>query len=672
MGRKFKLSTGEVADIEDGELDEFMNDMKASGRTVRLVKDDSPVKDVVIDVAKPIAAVAEKPVVTTTVVETKDPEPERQRAITDFMRSEGKSGSDVVAAHPELARGMFKLDKPAPPPTLSQETDLKAADTAPSNPENERQGWLRGLLGGGGAKPTEDDTWLKERAARLESDGAMQGGRDYVADLNDPMKFSRLLVGAGLNFGGQALAGPGAGIGKQALGAAISSGGSSLARGEDAADIAKDTGWGAAIGAALPTAFKAVGKPLKWVGDAFSKGADSARLEAALGNGADDILARESQRRGISADDAKKRVLDLVETYVPANKLAPHSPGEYAAGLSGGRDSVNNLIEDEIRAAQSSNVPGKLPQDLRGDVAQSLMTEAGNQATSGTNAGRGLGRAMASEADAVYSGPQFQDPWAVRDQKIKFDKAAFRESPLVPETPQHQAAKFGADQYRNALNNYVEKGNPAGFPTFRAASDDYGLMKEMADAASNNDVRSQSGGGWIPNAIRGIAGAAAGNAVGGPMVGAAGAVAGAGRGMSSPYVADLGANLGKGAAAGFRGLAAPFNAAGEYSGIPASLIAQAAGRANGGQPPPSESTPGQSDAYSQSSASENSRGQNMPANAARVMTEQPQLFAPYKDSLDKAHDAGPDAFEAELERLALTDKNFQRNVWPLLTGAAGR
>jgi hypothetical protein len=502
----------------------------------------------------------------------------------------------------------------------------------------------------------------------------MQGGRDYVAALNDPAKFSKLLVGAGLNFGGQALAGPGAGIGRQALGAAVASGGSSLARGEDAEGIAKDTGWGAAIGAALPAAFKTVGKPLKWVGDALSRGADSARLEAALGNGTDDILARESQRRGISAEDAKKRVLDLVETYVPANKLAPHSAGEYAKGLSGGRDSVNGLIEDEIRAAQSSAVPGKLPQDLRGDVAQSLMTEAGKQATSGTGAGQSLGRAMASEADAVVSGPQFSDPWAVRDQKIKFDKAAFRESPLVPETPQHQAAKFAADQHRDALNSYVEKGNPSGFPTFRAASDDYGLMKEMADAASANDVRSQSGGGWIPNAIRGLAGAAAGNAVGGPMVGAAGAVAGAGRGMSTPYVADLGANVGKLAATGFRGLGAPFNAAGEYSGIPASLLAQTAGRANGGQPKPSESEqPGQSDAYSQATASENSRGQNKPEQLANLMRAQPQLFKPYQTDFDKAPEGDSQAIFAIAERLAQDpNSRFNRDVWSRLNGAPGR
>ena len=107
MGRKFKLSSGEVADIEDDELDEFMSDMKASGRTVRLVKDD-PAPDVVVDIEKPIAAVADKPAVTTTVVETKGPKP-------------------------------FELDKPSPPPTLSTETDRKEADTAPSNPENQQK-----------------------------------------------------------------------------------------------------------------------------------------------------------------------------------------------------------------------------------------------------------------------------------------------------------------------------------------------------------------------------------------------------------------------------------------------------------------------------------------------------------------------------------------------------
>jgi len=259
----------------------------------------------------------------------------------------------------------------------------------------------------------------------------------------------------------------------------------------------------------------------------------------------------------------------------------------------------------------------------------------------------------------------------VRKQKIKFDEAAFRESPLVPETPQHQSAKFAADQYRGALNNYVEKGNPAGFPTFREASDDYGLMKDLAESASANDVRSQGGGGWIPNAIRGLAGAAAGNAVGGPMVGAAGAVAGAGRGMVTPHVADFGANVGKLAGAGFSAVGAPLSGAGDYTGIPASLLAQGAGRSNNGRPQPPPAEPiGQSDAYSQASASENSRGQDAPERLVKVMLTQPQLFKPYQSEFDKAPEGDSQAIFAIAERLARDPKSrFNRDVWSKVIGS---
>ena len=102
MGRKFKLSTGEVADIEDDELDEFMNDVKSSGRTVSLFKEPAPAKaDAVVELAKPT--------VTTT----------------------------VVKAEPFVE----------PDPTLSTETDRKLADTAPSSaPESQQpRPWFSAL-----------------------------------------------------------------------------------------------------------------------------------------------------------------------------------------------------------------------------------------------------------------------------------------------------------------------------------------------------------------------------------------------------------------------------------------------------------------------------------------------------------------------------------------------
>ena len=143
--------------------------------------------------------------------------------------------------------------------------------------------------------------------------------------------------------------------------------------------------------------------------------------------------------------------------------------------------------------------------------------------------------------------------------------------------------------------------------------------------------------------------------------------------MSTPYVADLGANVGKLAATGFRGLGAPFNAAGEYSGIPASLLAQTAGRANGGQPEESEPPLGQSDGYSQAQSSENSRGQDAPERLVNLMYSAPQLFKPYQSEFDKAPPGDSDAIFAIAERLARDpNSRFNRDIWSRVSGAAGR
>ncbi len=82
---------------------------------------------------------------------------------------------------------------------------------------------------------------------------------------------------------------------------------------------------------------------------------------------------------------------------------------------------------------------------------------------------------------------------------------------------------------------------------------------------------------------------------------------------------------------------------------------------------PSRAPTNQSDAYGQQRANENSRGFLASKNLEKLSEEQPDLLEPYARYFNDA--AGPEDDAAVAERLARTNPNFRRDVWPLIVNS---
>lgn len=398
------------------------------------------------------------------------------------------------------------------------------------------------------------------------------------------------------------------------------------------------------------------------VANTFGRGANSARAKA-YGVGSDELAAR-AQESGTSVQDATAALVREGERLAPPNRLAPIDPAGYNQRFRGAANGLNSDIEGSIN--QATRGGAQLPADPRFEATRGLDYAADNAMRRGTGDNAKLAGALQSEAAASSMGEPLNGPFGVRDMKIELDKGAYKGAPGSPESFAGQAAKTHADQYRGMLNDYVQQGAPDAYPGFRGASDDYGIAATLRDSTGALDARQQAAGGFLPKAIGGAVGAAGGYMMGGTPGALAGGAAGYGvggmannamRGVSSPYMPDLGANVGR----GIEGMAQ--TAQGAQSWIAREAPTGAATAQALQTPKPTGAPPSASD---QQQSAQGSRGHLLPQQIAKALQSAPQVLGPYAQQLSQAKDE--EELDAMIERLRRTDSKFETTIVPRFQG----
>jgi hypothetical protein len=605
------------------------------------------------------------------------------------MRAEGKTGSDILGGHPELSRG--SLDKPSPPPTLSEETDRKAADTAPSNPEHQPRPWFSSLVDAGRGvdaaltkvfQPISDTLTDFDTGA---THGATAGFNDDLAEFtqgkggqarvqayeNRARGRSPIAYQAGDVAGSflipTGLAGKAAGVFAPIVEGAIQAGARGFGDSEGsvydrAMRALSDASIGGTVSGGVAGLANGVSGAAQWAAKGLKSSGDKARAAAVGASGAD--LRKLADERGL--DFVENDLGSMPDRLGVTNKFVPQSPSTYARKFDAKATEANNAIGQAIDEAATQGV------DKRFVDKQAIINQLRGEAVDATRSGLGdrAGRSNAynNVADALGDRP-VTTPRDLRTLKSDYDKAYYTDA--VGGTDQSfvgDAHRVAGNAARGQLRDAMSYALPDTRGQFTQANLDYGSSKLLGELAQDRAATQFSGGGLAGNIGAGAVGAAVGGMVGGMPGVASGAAIGFARpalAAAQQYGPDFGANLARLGESGARGVSAPTGWFGGSSGP--RLLGGAAGEMSGAD---GNDAPGSSDAYSQASASENSRGQDAPERLVKVMLTEPQLFKPYQSEFDKAPEGDSEAIFAIAERLARDPKSrFNRDVWSKVIGS---
>jgi hypothetical protein len=420
---------------------------------------------------------------------------------------------------------------------------------------------------------------------------------------------------------------------------------------QDAATQSETSGvTSAGVTAGLNAASGAAGSIRNGLGAA----ADKARTKA-YGVSAPELQERAAES-GTSVRDAAAALVRAGEDMAPPNRVAPISAASYADRFRGAANGLNGEIVDSINAAKYGGA--QMPADPRGQAVRGLDLAADRAYYGGTGEGGRLAGALGNEAAAAARGPQFTDPFAMRDQKIALDRSAFKGEPGSDVSYAGQAAKEHADQYRGMLDDYMRQGPPEAYGNFSRASGQYGDAATLRDSTADLAAKQAAGGGLLPRLIGPAAGGAAGYMMGGiPGMTGGAALGYAARNAPAELGADFAANMARGGS----------NMAGAVSGGTNWLANQAptgVAVANELQTPKPSSTP--PSASEQQQAAQSSRGHMLPQQIAKALQTAPQVLGPYADQLSQAQD--PEELDALIERLRRTDPKFETTIVPRFQG----
>lgn len=499
------------------------------------------------------------------------------------------------------------------------------------DPYSDKPDWQRGLL-----RARDEDMASNDNVAPLE-------------------RMSQALTGVGAGSAAPAETW----LGQLAKNAAMGGGQSGLAAARDTRDWG-DTGRAAASGALASGALTGIAGGVGAAAGAAERGlgsaADSARAKA-YGLSPDELAAQASER-GMTVPDATAALVREGERLAPPNRVWPMDAGAISSKFSGAARGLNSNIEGAIGQAEQGGA--QLPEDPRGTVVQGLDHAADEAMFSGRADGQKLAHALQSEAQAADMGPQYGGPMDVRAQKIALDQSAFSGAPGTPESYAGQAAKTHADQYRGMLDNYVQQGNPEGYPGYQQSLSDYGTAATLRDSSGALAAKQQASGGFLPKAIGLAAGGAAGYLAGGLPGAGMGAAAGfAARNAPAAYGPDLAANMARGAS----GLSGAVATGANWIAQQAPTAAAVAVDLQTPKPTNGALQDQAQDHYTGSqSAADGGRGYLAPQRIKQALQSAPQVLGPYADQLSQAKDDSE--LEAMIEKLGRTDPRFANQILP--------
>lgn len=628
MSRKFKLSNGQTADIDDSDLDEFMGDMEKAGLTVSLA--DSPKVDepapagsdpqiFEADKAPPIAAQHDLPKVTSP---TEDTRPGWLKALTRGLPGSVLDATadlpPVRAATGGLSHGLVAgLDQNLPGGDDLRARRQDAHDAAPpvynaADAVGTAFSPLNAIGGAAGARAAAAvPTWLRGLVGGATVGGvtgAVQGGAREISD-NPEWNAQSALAAVGRQGGVGA-----------AFGAALGAG-SDIARGvsklgQAGADLARQKAFG-------------IGKDEL---DAFAlKNADRA-AEAARASGLPAAKVRDAAREANSPVAARRAMVDQAERIVPPRVLEARGPSDINMQYGKAADAINDDIQGGIEAARKAGA--QLPPDVNGDVIGGLSQDAAAARAAGYDAYK-IPQLRRAATEVARSAP-INTPEGVRSAKIGWDNTAFRGEALSPEVEAGRLANLAtANKYRGQLYDYVDQaGDPALSRGFQQDNQDYGLAATIRD-------KSRALGLGAPanqSAPQRAADAAMSVATGGG------------------YAPDLAAKLGRGVENTFGAVPGAESARGAGNAL--SALA-AAGRARN-----------QTDAYKQSLSNQDSRGDLVAANLVRTLRDNPGALGQFRDQLEAVAD-DPEKLQAAAEKLARDPNSGFGQIYRALSRAGG-
>lgn len=603
--------------------------------------------------------------------------------------------SVMTVGAPEVIKGPTKADDFE----LSSETDKRAAEMAPSNVENKpaEQPWYKSLLGALGEQEERKNASEHGGASRADASmqGAMLGGlvRGATSHVIDPAKeeqaanpgTTRVAELAGgfanpLNVIGKAgVLGSSIGAGVQGAVRSLADAPEEQPYSDRAVNALVEAGKSFGLAGAVGLGAKGVGA----IGTKLGAGADKARIKA-WDVGDKDLAqraARQTARAEVdmasyaaenggaapyihptSSDAAGAALVRAGERMVPPNTLLAKSPKNWAAGFGKAKAGLDDDIASQIDTARSAGA--QLPVDPRGTVARNLYNAADDAMVAGRGEQRRLGSALSKEAEAVQTGPQFEDPHAVRSQKAAYDAETYDGPPGEAASYQAKAGAAAGNQYRDMLRNYIGQTGPAAAAQFQDANDAFGVAATLGKSTAAASNKAAASGGLLVPAIGAGVGAMLGGATGGLYGAGAGLLTGGAMGYgarkSGPAAWDMGANVAR-AGQGVGEAVGDLAKTGSAPNAAAQLRSMLSGPP---QPPTSNDSHGEIERAGQS------QGQNLGKNIERALATNPQVFGPYLSQFQEVK-GDPDRLTALAERLSLDtkDPHFKRTVWPLLTGA---
>jgi hypothetical protein len=332
------------------------------------------------------------------------------------------------------------------------------------------------------------------------------------------------------------------------------------------------------------------------------------------------------------------------ERLAPPNWIFPRNPDDIVEQYKMPLDDANAAINYDMMRAQAAGA--RLPPDPRLTAAQGLA-QKGHAAEVSGGVNNEMAQPLFAARRQAMMGPNFRDPFALRDQRIKLDQAVF-DTPNKgsPEDLASQAKLELANQYRGMGYDYAEQAGPDIAADYDAHNRAYEALSSFSGSARQASMSAATGGAR-----------AAGDSMGGNLWRAMGRIPG------MDYAPDMIGNMAKPTTEAFSGLGSAADWLSKSSGAAAQPGVDVVQALMGGGKASAQDT------NVQQVPNTSSRGDLAPQQYNDLFMKHQDAFQPWADKFAAIGDidTNDDAFTAKFEYLYRTDPEFTRRV-DMLTG----